>query len=76
MVSKMIDELNGRHILGGLNHNQIREIFQGFQYEIMSEIDGERGCRIMKAEKEDVYIGFTLRISQVNEWVSVMYLLL
>ena len=63
-------------ISDGFNKNQMGEIFQGFQYEIMSEIDGERGCRIMKAEKEDVYIGFTLRISQVNEWVSVMYLLL
>ena len=30
MVSNMIEKLNGRHILGGFNKNQIREPLQFF----------------------------------------------
>ena len=42
MVSKMIEELNGRQILRGFNKSQMMEIFHGFWYEIMNEICGER----------------------------------
>ena len=45
MVYKIIDEFNGRQILVGFDQNQIREILQGFQYEIMSKIGRERGGR-------------------------------
>ena len=41
MVSKMIEYLNLREILGGFNKSQMRDIFQGFQYEIMDDIGGE-----------------------------------
>ena len=41
VVSKMIEYLNLREILGGFNKSQMRDIFQGFQYEIMDDIGGE-----------------------------------
>ena len=34
----MIEDLDRRGTLGGLNHNQIRDNFQGFKYEITNEI--------------------------------------
>ena len=43
MWFQMIEKLNGRQILGGFNQSQIREIFQGFKYEITNEIGGEMG---------------------------------
>ena len=43
MWFQMIEELNGRHILGGFNQSQVRELFQGFKNEIMNDIGGDRG---------------------------------
>ena len=43
VVSIIIVDLNGRQKLSGFNQNQIMEIFQGFWYEIMNNIDGNRG---------------------------------
>ena len=39
MVSKMIEDFNCRQILGGLNYIKIRELLQGFRYEIIYDID-------------------------------------
>ena len=41
----MIVELNGRQVLSGFNQSQIRKLLQGFEDEIMNDIDGERGVR-------------------------------
>ena len=43
VVSKIIEGFNVRQRLGRFNQNQVREIFQGFRYEIMNYIGGERG---------------------------------
>ena len=43
LVPKMIDDLYWRHRLGGLNHDQMRKILQGFRYEIMNDIGEEEG---------------------------------
>ena len=40
VVSKMIQDLDGRQRLDGFNQNRIRYLLQGFQYEIMNEIGG------------------------------------
>ena len=40
LVSKMIEGFNGRHILGGFNQIQFRDILRGFKYEITNEIGG------------------------------------
>ena len=45
MGSKMIEEFNMRVVLGGFNHNQTRDMLQGFQNEIFNGIDGERVWR-------------------------------
>ena len=42
LVSKVIEELNGRQRLGGFNKYQIRDIFQGVVYEMMNVISVER----------------------------------
>ena len=60
MVYKIIDEFNGRQILVGFDQNQIREILQGFQYEIMSKIGRERGVRRRLVEEGEVNIRFNL----------------
>ena len=39
----MIEVLNGRQMLGEFNKSQIMSIFQGFKYNIMNGIVGERG---------------------------------
>ena len=31
MGSKMIEDLNGRYILGGFSQNQIRDVLEGFK---------------------------------------------
>ena len=43
VVSKIIRGLNERQMLDGFNQGHFREIFQGFQYEKMNEISGDRG---------------------------------
>ena len=40
MVSKMIDDLYRGDKLGGFNQNQMRDIFQGFIFEIMNAFCG------------------------------------
>ena len=40
VVSKMIEESNVGHILGGFNQSQIRKCFQGVLYDIINEIGG------------------------------------
>ena len=45
----MIDELNGRQILGGYNHIKIRELLQFLKYETTNDIGGERGERLRRA---------------------------
>ena len=41
----MIEEFNMIRVLGGFNHNQTREVLQGFKYDTMDYIGGERGGR-------------------------------
>ena len=36
----MIEELDGRQILGRFNHNKMRYKPQGFRYDIMNDIGG------------------------------------
>ena len=38
----MIEDLNWRHHMGGFNHIQIMELLQGFQYDMVNYIGGER----------------------------------
>ena len=44
-------EFDGRQILGGLNHNQMRDIFQGFRVERTNEIGEEKGVKMRGAEE-------------------------
>ena len=48
MVSEIIEELNGRHILGGFNYNKSRDIFKGFRDGIMNYIGGGGGFRLSR----------------------------
>ena len=57
MWFQIIEELDGRQILGGFNQSQIREIFQGFKYEIMNYIAGDKGGRLRRAMSR---LGFLL----------------
>ena len=75
MVSKIIQDLNGRHILVVLNQNQSRELLQGFQYEITNEIVGDRVVRRWDVEEEEVKIGVYIRSYQIYAWVSAIHLL-
>ena len=45
---QMIEELNGRQILGEIYQSQIMEILQGFKYEIIYDIGRERGGRLRR----------------------------
>ena len=69
MWFQMIEKLNGRQILGGFNQSQIRDIFQGFKYEITNEIGGEMGGEV---EEGDVRVGFPLSRYQVYKWFSMV----
>ena len=48
VVSKMIVGLDRRGALGVFNKNKIRDVFQGFQYEIINKIGEERGVRLSR----------------------------
>ena len=54
--------MNGRHILGGFNQNQIREILQGFLDKIMYDIGGERegGGAGGSLRGDGLHVGFLL----------------
>ena len=57
MWFQIIEGLNGRQILGGFNQSQIRELLQGFKYEIMNEVGGDRECIL---RREMSILGFLL----------------
>ena len=52
----MIEELNGRQILGGFNQIQIRQILQWFKYEINNVIGGDRGEMLRRAMSRLVFL--------------------
>ena len=39
-VSNTIEDLDRRGTVSGVINNQTKELFQGFKYEAMNEIDG------------------------------------
>ena len=61
--------------LVGIDQKLIRFFLQGFLYEIMNYISGERGGRRSYVEDGEVKLGFTLRSYQIYAWYSVMNLL-
>ena len=44
----MIERLDRRRAFGGFNHNKTRYILQGFIYDIINKIGGERGGKRME----------------------------
>ena len=57
---------------GRFNQSKTRELLQGFWYEIINYIDGERGWSTRDVEEGYVNISFPLKRYQVYAWVSEM----
>ena len=75
MVSKIIKDLDMMGVLGGFNQNQVRDIFQGFFYDVMDAIGGERGSRKRGVEEGDIKSSIPFSMFQVFEWVGEIHLL-
>ena len=70
----MIEDLDARGTLDGLNQNQTRRVLNAFRYEVMNGIVGKRVRRKGDFTLVQVDIWFNIRRDKVYECITLIYI--
>ena len=74
VVKKMIEDLDARGTLDGLNQNQTRRVLNAFRYEVMNGIVGKRVRRKGDFTLVQVDIWFNIRRDKVYECITLIHI--